>query len=93
MGRIFAFWDWMFGTLCVPSDRQTFTFGLGDGHPQPHPTLWKTYTVPLVEIWQVFIGAFGANGGENEPQALQAADLSKVSSQETAAKSVDTRKD
>lgn len=93
MGRIFAFWDWMFGTLYVPSDRQTFTFGLGDGHPQPHPTLWKTYTVPLVEVWQVFIGAFGVNKAESVPQALPAAGLSELAIRETEVKSVDAQKD
>lgn len=52
-GEVFAVWDWVFGTLYVPSERQTLRFGLADsqGNPveQPHPDLRSALIVPLRE--------------------------------------------
>jgi sterol desaturase/sphingolipid hydroxylase (fatty acid hydroxylase superfamily) len=48
MGAIFAFWDYFFGTLYVPQDRETFPVGLADGEGNPHTTLRKFYVDPLV---------------------------------------------
>ena len=44
-GNVLAIWDWVFGSLYVPRERERFAFGLADG--QPHPTLLKAYLVPL----------------------------------------------
>lgn len=49
-GEVFAIWDWMFGTLYVPTEREDLTFGLGE--PQSHTNLWRAWTVPVREaIW------------------------------------------
>ena len=50
-GEVLALWDWLFGTLYLPTGDESIRFGLGDasGHPlpQPHPTLRRALTVPL----------------------------------------------
>ena len=51
-GLVFAFWDWIFGTLYVPRQREELTFGLGDGQPQPHTNLVSAYLGPIVGIWR-----------------------------------------
>ncbi|MEM9145890.1 MAG: sterol desaturase family protein, partial [Pseudomonadota bacterium] len=55
-GEIFAFWDWMFGTLYVPKRHEVLEFGLADAAgraiEQPHPTLARALFVPFVESWQ-----------------------------------------
>ena len=48
LGAIFAFWDYLFGTLYVPRERETFPVGLADGEGNPHTTLRKFYVDPLV---------------------------------------------
>jgi len=48
-GEVFAIWDWMFGTLYIPQTKETFEIGLGQGTQNPHQTLAKAYTVPIIE--------------------------------------------
>jgi len=50
MGTVFAFWDWLFGTLYVPRGRERLTFGVAQGVPQEHPTLLDAWWVPLRNI-------------------------------------------
>lgn len=50
-GNVLAIWDWMFGSLYVPREREHFALGLADG--QPHPTLLKAYLVPLAGAMKV----------------------------------------
>ena len=52
LGSIFAIWDWMFGTLCVPKERVELVFGIGAGRPQPHRNLLAAYAVPFAESWR-----------------------------------------
>ncbi len=47
LGVTFSFWDWLFGTLYVPRERETLTFGLSADSPQVHPNLWKAYSEPF----------------------------------------------
>jgi sterol desaturase/sphingolipid hydroxylase (fatty acid hydroxylase superfamily) len=51
--EIFALWDWMFGTLYVPKERETLAFGLGRDETgatiQPHPTLKAALVGPFLE--------------------------------------------
>ncbi len=49
-GEIFALWDWAFGTLYIPRQRETFEIGLGEGKDNPHDTLAKAYYVPVVDL-------------------------------------------
>lgn len=56
-GSVFAIWDWAFGTLYIPTYRETLTFGLSDrqGKPiaQPHPTLGAAIVGPFTDSWNV----------------------------------------
>ena len=44
-GEVFAIWDWLFGTLYIPTKRENFVIGLGE--PNPHDTIWRAYYLPL----------------------------------------------
>ncbi|SLN54338.1 Fatty acid hydroxylase superfamily protein [Roseovarius albus] len=52
-GSIFALWDWMFGTLYIPTEREKLTFGVSDGTgepiEQPYPTLVSALVLPFKE--------------------------------------------
>ena len=50
-GQIFGLWDWMFGTLYVPKEEEKLTLGIA-GIEQPHSTVVKAYSHPLLEIYQ-----------------------------------------
>ncbi|MEM9306581.1 MAG: sterol desaturase family protein [Pseudomonadota bacterium] len=54
-GSIFAIWDWMFGTLYVPQEREKLVFGVSDGTSQPMeqpcPTLVTALINPFRESW------------------------------------------
>jgi sterol desaturase/sphingolipid hydroxylase (fatty acid hydroxylase superfamily) len=50
MGFIFAFWDWSFGTLYVPSKRQeTFRLGIG-GEEKEFNSVAKLYLLPFIKV-------------------------------------------
>jgi sterol desaturase/sphingolipid hydroxylase (fatty acid hydroxylase superfamily) len=55
-GEVFAFWDWMFGTLYVPDGPEELTFGIAgrDGVriEQPYPTLKDALIGPFIEVWE-----------------------------------------
>ena len=55
-GVTLAIWDWLFRTLYVPAERESFEFGVGDGRPQPHPSILRAYTVPFAEVARVVAG-------------------------------------
>lgn len=52
-GEVFAFWDWMFGTLYIPETEEKLTFGIADSEgnriEQPHPTLRAALLTPFAE--------------------------------------------
>jgi len=50
-GYIFAIWDWMFGSLYVPKEREDLKFGLDSKMEQIHPTAWAAYVVPFQDAW------------------------------------------
>lgn len=56
-GLTLAIWDWMFGTLYVPAEREELEFGVADrfGRPEPqvHSTLKEAYLVPFQECGAV----------------------------------------
>jgi len=56
-GLTLAIWDWMFGTLYVPSGREALSFGVADSdgtpEPQVHHTLKDAYLIPFEEVAQV----------------------------------------
>ena len=57
-GEVLAIWDWMFGTLYIPKEREILAFGLAEADgtriDQPHPTFWAALTVPFVDSAKAF---------------------------------------
>ena len=51
-GEVLAVWDWMFGTLYLPKEREELRFGLA-GEDQPHPNLWRSLAEPFAYAWRV----------------------------------------
>lgn len=47
-GFIFAFWDWAFGTLYVPKEKETFPLGIG-GEEKEYSSVWRLYHLPFVK--------------------------------------------
>ncbi len=50
MGFIFAFWDWMFGTLYVPKLGETYGLGLSDGEHTRFQSVGALYFRPFANI-------------------------------------------
>lgn len=52
-GEIFAFWDWLFGTIYIPAGREDLQFGISKSSTsnerivQPHPDLKAALLVPF----------------------------------------------
>jgi sterol desaturase/sphingolipid hydroxylase (fatty acid hydroxylase superfamily) len=59
-GEVFAIWEWMFGTLFLPSEeiRKNLILGVGIGAPQHHPTLAKVYLEPLASMYELLTRRF-----------------------------------
>ena len=49
VGYALALWDWLFGTLYVPRERETVPLGLGDGSDAAYHSLRGMYLKPLVD--------------------------------------------
>ncbi|WP_420413272.1 creatininase family protein [Roseibium sp.] len=51
MGLVFSWWDWLFGTLYIPKEKETFKLGINGEEANPfhatHEMLWK----PFVWAW------------------------------------------
>ena len=54
-GQVFAIWDWMFGTLVLPTEalRDKLVFGLTPNDPDPHVDLKTAYMGPLKNIFKI----------------------------------------
>ncbi|MEM9782237.1 MAG: creatininase family protein [Pseudomonadota bacterium] len=48
-GLIFAFWDWMFGTLYVPRGYEKLTFGLTRAAPNPFASVPALFVLPFAD--------------------------------------------
>ena len=56
-GELFALWDWLFGTLYVPSRApEKLEFGLTGEDAQIHPTLLAAYFVPFANCGRILRG-------------------------------------
>lgn len=53
-GLIFAFWDWIAGTLYVPKHRETLDLGLSDDEHLAFDTVWQLYARPFRVLWRRF---------------------------------------
>jgi len=51
-GFMFAFWDWMFGTLYVPRGYEKLEFGLSKHEPNPYGSVTELYLTPFKRAWQ-----------------------------------------
>ncbi len=52
MGRAFAIWDRMFGTLYVPEGEEDIVYGLGDGTETDYHGVGRMYVMPFVRIFE-----------------------------------------
>ena len=64
-GFALAIWDWMFGTLYVPKEREYFPMGLGDGSEASWHGVKAMYIKPLVGAARLLFG-----GGGQPPTAV-----------------------
>ncbi len=54
IGFIFAFWDWMAGTLYVPKGKEDFGFGLDGDEHKDFNSVWGLYSLPFRNlVWRV----------------------------------------
>lgn len=51
-GEVLSLWDWAFGTLYLPKEREELQFGIGDEAEQPHPTLAAAMLEPFGYAWR-----------------------------------------
>lgn len=72
-GSIFALWDWMFGTLYIPTEREKLTFGVSDGTgkpiDQPYPSLIAALVLPFKESWDAIKGRISTGTGMTQTVA------------------------
>ena len=45
--RTFIFWDWLFGTLYLPTEREEITYGLGEEENRKYRSLKQIYLEPF----------------------------------------------
>ena len=57
MGLVFAFWDWLAGTLYVPEGREEVRFGLADGEHREYDSVGRLYGLPFVKAARRFRAA------------------------------------
>jgi len=50
IGFIFAFWDWLAGTLYVPRGREDIRYGLYAGEHRDYDSVWKLYALPFQKV-------------------------------------------
>ena len=53
-GFIFAFWDWLFGTLYVPRGYEKLEFGINKEQPNPFDSVKDIYVLPFKRSWEDF---------------------------------------
>ena len=51
MGLIFAFWDWVFGTLYVPKGYEKLEYGISREEPNPFHSVTDIYLKPFRMAW------------------------------------------
>lgn len=51
MGLIFAFWDWVFGTLYVPKGYEKLEYGIKREEPNPFANVVEIYLKPFRMAW------------------------------------------
>lgn len=51
-GSLFAWWDWLFGTLHISNSQQKIAFGIEEEEQYQWKSLGQNLYMPLVEIWR-----------------------------------------
>lgn len=51
---MFAFWDWIAGTLYVPTEKEEFELGLDGGEHREFNSVWKLYYLPFKKAAALF---------------------------------------
>jgi len=49
MGLIFSIWDWIFGTLYIPKEKEELRFGISKENPNPHKTLKDALITSIIK--------------------------------------------
>lgn len=52
-GNFFAFWDWMFGTLYVPREKEKFALGISNNEHREFNSIWNLYAVPFKNAFRL----------------------------------------
>jgi sterol desaturase/sphingolipid hydroxylase (fatty acid hydroxylase superfamily) len=52
-GFIFAVWDYLFGSLYIPKERETIEFGIGDGEDQLYSNPLNLYLLPFTRAFSL----------------------------------------
>jgi len=55
-GFMFAVWDWLFGSLYVPKERETLEFGLGTTEDGEYSSVLRLYGLPFVKLYRRYFG-------------------------------------
>lgn len=66
LGSVLAFWDWLFGTLCVPDSREEFPLGISAeelGARNPHSTMRQFLLEPLTTAAKSLCGLMRGSRG------------------------------
>lgn len=56
LGGMFTIWDWLMGTLYVPSTREQLTYGLTPGEGGDYSSVARLYLVPLQKVGKLWLG-------------------------------------
>ena len=51
-GFMFALWDWIFGTLYLPRERETFRIGLSDEEDGDYSNIFALYMTPFQKLYR-----------------------------------------
>ena len=52
-GFMFSLWDWAFGTLYLPREREKFRIGLSDNSEYDYNTIWRILWVPFAKAFKL----------------------------------------
>ncbi len=59
-GRIPLFWDWIYGTLYIPKEREATNFGLYEGEHLEYDGVWQLFSLPFKKIARDHVPAWKA---------------------------------
>jgi len=51
-GRVLSLWDWMSGTLYIPTEKEEFRLGLRHEEHREYVSLWGCYVLPFIKAFR-----------------------------------------